>query len=314
MKALVFDRELQLCDLDPPVRSSEEVLIRVLKAGICNTDIEIINGYMNFHGILGHEFVGVVEDAEQRSLIGKRVTGEINLPCYQCEYCKQGHPRHCIHRDVLGILNKSGAFAEYLTLPEGNIHQVPDSISDDEAVFIEPLAAAFEILEQIHLKSTDRVLVLGDGKLGLLIARVLMNRCQLTVLGKHQEKISLLSGDSVHTALELEADQSFDYVVDATGSSNGLQVALGFVKAMGHIILKTTTHEMTNINLADVVIREIRVIGSRCGPFPPAIEALSKGKVQVKDLISHHFDFNNSLVAFETAAKKKTIKVILDIR
>ena len=313
MKALVFNRNLQLCDVECPVRSPDEALIRVLKAGICNTDIEIINGYMNFHGILGHEFVGVVEDSANTSLIGKRIVGEINLPCYHCEYCKQGNTRHCKNRNVLGILNKSGAFAEYLTLPEKNLHLVPESISDDEAVFVEPLAAAYEILEQIYLKSTDRVLVLGDGKLGLLIARVLMGQCQLSILGKHQEKLNLLSGCSVQTALELDADQSFDYVIDATGSSHGIQTSLGFVKAMGHVVLKTTTHDMSNINFSDIVIREIHVIGSRCGPFPPAIEALSTGKIQVEDLISHHFRLDDSLVAFERAGRKDAIKVILDI-
>lgn len=314
MKAITFKKNLQILDLDKPVPQENEALIRISKAGICNTDLEITKGYMDYEGIPGHEFVGVVEEAPVTSIIGKRVAGEINLGCGVCSFCLRGLSRHCLNRTVLGIAGKSGVFAEYVTLPVQNCHLLPDAISDDAAVFIEPLAAAFEILEQVHIKPLDKVLVLGDGKLGQLIAPVLsLAGCDVTVYGKHPFKLEKLKKYAVETITHLDTHQFYDVVVEATGSTTGISLALSQLKSRGTLVLKTTTKENPNIPFSEIVVREITLIGSRCGPFEPAIRALASGRIHVSDLITHRFSLDEGLKAFSAAVRKDAIKVILDV-
>src|SRR3989441_4419903 len=254
-----------------PSLGEGEALIRVLLAGICNTDLEIPRGYMAFEGVLGHEFVGIVEAVHEgpgatalTSLIGKRVVGEINAACHRadCLYCQHGMPTHCPNRTTLGIVNRDGAFAEYLVLPTRNLHLVPDNVSDEEAVFVEPLAANFEIVEQVHVKPTDSVVVLGDGKMGQLAAQVLvLSGCEVMMEGKHEENLALVGKRGVRTyvlanaySLELENGRNVDLVVECSGSAQGLEVALRLVRPRGTIILKSTVADMSKLHLAPIVI------------------------------------------------------------
>jgi len=315
MKAIHFDRALRCLDLPMPTADSREALIRLLKAGICNTDLEITRGYFGFRGVLGHEFVGVVEASNNRSLVGKRVVGEINVACGHCAYCEKQLQRHCPHRTVLGILNRDGAFREFLTLPEENLHIVPDSISDEEAVFTEPLAAACEILDQIEIRPSDRVAILGDGKLGLLIAMVLSHTgCDLSLLGKHSAKVALVEDYGVYllgpeTSRKLPRD--FDLVVEATGSPAGWEEALRLVKPRGRLVLKSTFHGSVAFNPAPLVVDEITVIGSRCGRFEPALELLQTRKVTPTRLVQHTLRLDEALQAFHLAQKPGVLKVLL---
>jgi threonine dehydrogenase-like Zn-dependent dehydrogenase len=239
MKAVVFDEDLRLViDRPMPEPGPGEALVRVSMAGVCNTDLELMKGYMGFSGVLGHEFVGVVEQApgEYAHLTGKRVVGEINLYCGSCETCLAGMPTHCTERSVLGILGKDGAMAEFLTLPARNLHVIPDCVRDDEAVFTEPLAAVFEILEQVHIRPTDRVLVMGDGKLGLLCALALrLTQCDITLLGKHEEKLAIAAAQGVKTVqlYSFAPDRVYDVVLEATGAAEGFSDALGYVRPRG---------------------------------------------------------------------------------
>lgn len=263
-----------------------EVAVRVLQAGICETDYQIVAGYMHFAGILGHEFVGV---AQSGPLAGQRVVGEINCGCGRCEACRGGLANHCPHRSVLGILNRDGAFADELWLPAGNLHAVPDAISTDAATFVEPLAAAFQIAEQVDLESEQRAVVLGDGRLGNLCAQVLrLSVGQVVVVGKHRSKLEVFRRQDFSTALLDEATRlgKHDLVVDCTGSASGLELALQLVRPRGTVVLKTTVAAAHTLSFAPVVIDEIRVIGSRCGPFPRALEALKRGEVDVRPLIT----------------------------
>ena len=313
MKALVFDDQLRLTEAAQPQPRPEEALIKVLLAGICNTDLEIVRGYMGFRGILGHEFVGVVEEASASEWIGKRVVGEINLACGTCEFCRRGLNRHCPNRSVLGILQKDGAFAEYLTLPRGNLFEVLDSISDEEAVFVEPLAASLEILEQVKIEPGWRVAVVGDGKLAILVAQVLkLTGCGLIVLGKHEEKLAILRAMGVATTFTTEPLQGkFDLVVEASGSPSGLPIALDLLRPRGILVFKSTFQGDLNFNPARMVIDEVTLIGSRCGPFAPAIRLLQNRLVNVRPLISHVLPFGDALKAFAVAQHKKTLKVLL---
>jgi len=317
MRALVFKEGLSFRDDYPqPVLNNNEALIRVIYAGICNTDIEITKGYMGFSGIPGHEFAGVVEKSSDSGLVGKRVAGEINIGCGTCTYCHRGLGNHCPARSVLGILNKNGAFADYLTLTANNLHILPDSISDEEAVFIEPLAAAFEILEQVDITSADKVCVLGDGKLGLLISQVLSTTgCALTTVGKHKEKLSILEKMNISTALApVPSERHFDIVIDSTGSQTGLETALSIVNPRGKVILKTTVAGSRPTDLNSIVIDEITVIGSRCGPFRPAIKALETKSVDVTPLISKVFPIEAGIEAMNYASQKGMMKVILNFK
>lgn len=313
MKALVFDGNLHLRhDVSRPARAAGEALIKVCMAGICQTDLEIIRGYMAFHGIPGHEFVGVVEESDNPSLMGKRVVGEINCVCGSCENCSAGLHRHCSRRTVMGIAGRDGAFAEYLVLPEKNIYPVPAAVSNEEAVFIEPLAACFRILEQVAIEKKHTVLVLGDGRLGLLCSQVLKTaQCQVTLLGRHWEKLSLVDGLGIKTGLIDEtAGELFDVAVDCTGSPDGIGFALQATKPRGIIVVKTTTAARRGLDLNSVVINEIRLLGSRCGPFPPAIQALEKKEIQVAPLISHVFAFDDALAGFQAATQKGCLKIL----
>ncbi|MCK4911502.1 MAG: alcohol dehydrogenase catalytic domain-containing protein [Thermodesulfovibrionales bacterium] len=319
MKAVVFDDALHLATDHPvpvPASTGGEALIRVSLAGICNTDLEIVHGYMGYKGVLGHEFVGVVEDAPDESLKGKRVVGEINLYCGKCAYCLGGMPSHCPSREVLGIMNRDGAMAEYVRLPIHNLHTVPDEVADMEAVFVEPLAAAFQVLEQVEFMEGDRVLVMGDGKLGLLIALVLKEytQAEVTLLGHHEYKMEIAGAKGVKTWLSSKGrpDAPYDFVVEATGTAEGFQQALSLLRPRGAVILKSTVAQWAKLNLAPIVINELTVIGSRCGPFAPAIKALAEKKINVCSLISETYPIDEAGEAFAHAQQKGVLKVLLD--
>jgi len=315
MKAVYLKEYLELKEIDPPIPGENDALIKVLMAGICNTDLEIINGYMDFEGVLGHEFVGVVEQAERLEWVGKRVCGEINLGCSKCLYCFKGLSRHCPHRSVLGILNHNGAFAEYLTLPVKNLHEVPTAIPDETAVFVEPLAAALEILEQVHIEPNHDVAVIGDGKLGLLICQTLkLTGCKLLLIGKHERKLVLAENWGVKTCkLEQLSLEKFDVVVEASGSPSGFSTAMKAVRPRGTIVLKSTYHGNLNLNVAAIVIDEINIVGSRCGPFETAIRILEHNLVDMQSLIDDILPVDRALEAFDCAKKKGTLKIILNV-
>jgi threonine dehydrogenase-like Zn-dependent dehydrogenase len=316
MRALVFDNELQYrTDYPEPVPDDNEALVKIRYAGICNTDIEITKGYMRFTGVLGHEFVGVVETSRGHDLSGKRVVAEINHGCGKCIYCENSMPTHCRKRSVLGILKKDGVFADYASLPEENLHVIPDSVSDEEAVFVEPLAAAFQITEQIPITDKDRVCVLGDGKLGLLAAQVLSaTGCGLLVVGNHNEKLSILDELGIKTRLASSFNENgFDIVVDCTGSLSGIRAALRAVRPRGKIVLKTTVAKKGMMDLNAIVINEIALIGSRCGPFSPAINAIKNRQIDLYPLISREYGIEDGIKAFQYAARRDALKVVLKI-
>ncbi|MFQ6001483.1 MAG: alcohol dehydrogenase catalytic domain-containing protein, partial [Anaerolineae bacterium] len=313
MRALLYDGELRLLpDYPRPKPPPGEALIRVSLAGICNTDLEIAKGYMGFQGVLGHEFVGIVEEAEKEWL-GKRVVGEINCYCGECPLCRRGLFTHCPERTTLGIWGRDGAFAEYLTLPLANLHPVPEEIPDEDAVFVEPLAAALEIVEQIPVKPTDRVILLGDGKLGLLVAQVLaLQACDLLAVGHHAHKLEILKRRGIATHLgEGSLERSFDIVVDCTGNPEGFAQALALLRPRGTLVLKSTYHGETEVDLSHLVIDEITLIGSRCGPLVPALELLRRGLVDVASLISATLPLDEGIRAFQLAEKGETLKVLL---
>jgi threonine dehydrogenase-like Zn-dependent dehydrogenase len=297
-------------DHPDPVLAPGEVLLNVTHCGICDTDVQLAAGYMGFRGVLGHEFVGT-DDA------GNRFAAEINNVCGKCEFCAKGMGNHCPHRSVLGILNHDGAMAERVAVPRANLHAIPDSVSDREAVFVEPLAAAFRILDQISVAKTDRVAVLGDGKLGILCAWVLAEASdRTTLIGKHAAKMDR-AGDGVErvlleTALERFA-KSFDLVVDATGNASGLETACRLVRPRGTVCLKTTIAAQHALSLAPIVIDEITVVGSRCGPFVPAIEALAAHRFDVERLVDAVYPLDSAEEAFRHAARKGAAKIILEI-
>jgi threonine dehydrogenase-like Zn-dependent dehydrogenase len=287
-------------------------LVKVELAGICSTDLQILKGYMGFTGVPGHEFVGRVSDGPA-PFIGKRVVSEINFSCGQCENCRRGLGRHCPNRSVMGIANADGAFAEYVAVPAENLHAVPDNVSDEEAVFAEPLAAAFEILTQIQLDPGDEVLVLGDGKLGNLCAQALrLTGAKVTALGKHAEKLQLIKNAGVRTLLLTDwRPRWFDVVVEATGAESGLQFALSAVRPRGTIILKSTIAGNHQLSLAPVVINEVNVVGSRCGPFPDALEALASKRVSVTPLIEQIYSLADGIEALRHAARPGAKKILL---
>jgi len=313
MRAVVLNEHgLSVTDRPIPAPLPGEVLVRVMKAGLCETDLQLIRGYMGFRGVLGHEFVGIAESGQFR---GQRVVGEINCACRQCDTCRAGLMTHCPHRSVLGILNHDGAFAEFVSVPEVNLHAVPDSVSTEHAVFTEPLAAAFQILEQIPIDKSQRVIVLGDGRLGNLCAQVLSaTGCHLTVLGKHTRKLSLLARRGIDTALvnDVLFEREADVVVDCTGSAGGFQVAVKLLKPRGTLVLKTTVAGTPPLSLAPLVIDEITVIGSRCGPFVPALRALKEQRVDVDSLIEGTYSLNNAIAAFERATSTPTLKLLFE--
>lgn len=316
MKAVTYDRKLSLSEV-PKLRFYEnETLIRVTHAGICNTDHEITAGYVpGFSGIIGHEFIGIVEESETSDLIGKRVTAEINCACGSCEYCRQGLGRHCPKRTVLGIIGRSGAMAEYVSVPVENVVTIPDEIPDERAVFIEPLAAALEILEQLPITPKHTVLLIGDGKLALLIAYVLASTgCRTTIVGKHPEKLAKVR----HLDLEIQTldrftNGAYDIVVEAAGKPAAFDTALRNVKPRGTIVLKSTYAERITIDMAPVVVNEITLIGSRCGRFPAAIRFLEEHKPALENLISDRFPLSRAEEAFVRSAESKSLKVVLTV-
>ena len=296
-----------------PVPAAEEVMVRVTRAGVCETDLQLIKGYMGFRGVLGHEFVGV---AESGPLAGQRVVGEINCACWQCDTCRSGFPTHCPNRTVLGILNHDGAFADLIAVPQRNLHRVPDAIPDDIAVFTEPVAAAFQIPAQIEIAGSERIVVLGDGRLGNLCAQVLASMAdEVLVIGKHREKLALLDAMGLKTALLSDdlPQRSFDIVVDCTGSESGLPAALKLVRPRGTIVLKTTVAGTQTLAWAPFVIDEVTLVGSRCGPFDRALNALEHGLVDVEPLITDRFSLSDGLKALQKAQQKGVLKVLIEM-
>jgi alcohol dehydrogenase len=329
MQALLFDGQLRLAnDYPEPTLAPGEALIRPSLVGICNTDIEITRGYMGFRGVLGHEFVGVVQACHDRAWVGRRVVGEINAACRRCAACARGDESHCPERTTLGIDRRDGAMAELFSLPIDCLHEVPDGVPDEAAVFTEPLAAALEILEQSHIRPTDRVAVVGDGKLGLLCAQALrLPGCEVVMVGRHPERWELLHGLGVATAhvsgfdkRRLTNDEhgdvhivpsSFDVVVDCTGQPSGLAAARALVRPRGRLALKSTFAADSGLNLSMVVVDEVQLLGSRCGPFAPALRLLERGLVQVQPLIAGRFSLRDGIEAF--AMTNRRLKMLLEI-
>ena len=300
-----------------PEPLGDEALIRVSLAGICATDLELIRGYMNFRGVPGHEFVGVVAGPEAHPLLGCRVVGEINCGCGNCPWCAGGMERHCPERSVLGILNRPGAFAEYTCLPSRNLHPVPDAVGDEAAVFCEPLAACFEVLEQFPEIVEREVLVIGDGRLGLLQTQVLHTAgARVGLLGRHPEKMALLASLEIPVWSDpaqavCSEGEKWPVVVEATGSAEGFSLAVSKTKPRGVLVLKSTVASEARLNLSSVVVDEITVLGSRCGPFAPAIRALETGAIRTSSMVHGCFALRNAPEAFEKDREKGIIKVLL---
>ena len=305
--------QIHVINTAAPGRLPGYALLRMKLAGICNTDLELQRGYYGFCGIPGHEFVAEVIEADNRALAGKRVAGEINLACRACEFCNAGLERHCPNRTVLGIVRHPGAFAEFLTLPETNLHVLPDGISDEQAVFIEPLAAACEILEQAAIPPGARVAVLGDGKLGLLIAQVLHGHgADVTLYGHHDHKLAIVRRKGIEGATSFEIPgELYPFVVESTGSGDGLRQAISMTRPRGTVILKSTLHNPVTLDTAPVIVNEISLAGSRCGRFEPAIELLKSEAVDVKSLLSGEFPLSQAVEAFAEAQKRGVLKVLL---
>jgi threonine dehydrogenase-like Zn-dependent dehydrogenase len=296
-----------------PRRPAGFALIRLLFGGICNTDLELQRGYYGFRGTPGHEFVGEVLDADDRRWIGERVVGEINLACGKCQWCARGLGRHCPRRRVLGIVKQPGAFREFLTLPERNLHRVPREIPSEEAVFVEPLAAACEILDQVRIPAGAPVAVLGDGKLGLLASQVLQaHGAKVHQYGRHPDKLRIAAqmGVSTEVAKKLPVAK-YEYVVEATGSSEGLRQAVQMTQPRGTVVLKSTVHGLVAIDSAPVIVNEITLVGSRCGRFEPALRLLKNRKVRVDGMISEVLPLKDAPGAFREAAKPGVLKVLL---
>ena len=314
MKSLWLENEKlsYRADLPKPTKANE-ALIRVRLAGICGTDLEMVRGYYPFSGVPGHEFVGEVIEAEDKSWIGQRVAGEINVSCGICEQCQSGRKSHCENRTVLGIVNRDGIFAEYVTLPTRNLHRVPDSVSDEKAVFTELLAAALEIPQEVHIRPTDRILLIGAGRFGQLIAQVLqLTGADLHVVARHplqqnllkERGIKLIAGESVQP-------QRWDVVVDATGSVSGFGLARQAIRPRGTLVMKSTYKGDMQVNFSSIVVDEINIVGSRCGPFAPALRLLEKGLINPLGMITAEYPLEDGLKAFEKAAERGALKVLL---
>jgi len=299
----------------PQPKKENEALIKIRKAGICSTDLELVKGYYPYTGILGHEFVGEVVSASDSAWLGSRVVGDINAVCGLCEACRNGRSTHCENRTVLGIANRDGIFAEYTTLPLENLHRVPDSVSDEMAVFTEPLAAALEIQEQIQIKPTDRVLVVGAGRLGQLIAQTLaLTGCDLHVVARHSLQQNLLTARGIRITSEVEIQpHKWDIVVEVTGSSDGFNLARKAIRPRGTLVMKSTYKGDVTVNFSSIVVDEINIIGSRCGPFEPALRLMEKREVDPTVLIMDEYKLGNGLKAFEKAAQPGVLKVLVEI-
>ena len=320
MKALVYDNELKLDKNYPnPTVKDDEVLIKTSMVGICNTDYEITQGYMGYKGVIGHEFVGVVCEVGKnvdKTLLNKRVVGEINCACNDCSWCHQGLQRHCPNRSTLGIWQKDGCFSEYFTLPKENVIEISDNIDDTTATFTEPLAAAYEILEQVHIKPDAKVAILGDGKLGLCISLVFSAlNIDYIHIGKHEEKLAISKNLGAKTMLlseiKEEDKKSFDVVVEATGSTGGFETSASLVKPRGTLVLKSTIVAREGLNLASIVVDEVNIVGSRCGQFRPILRLLEKGKIDVKPLVNAVYGVDEFEKAFEENSKRGSLKVLV---
>jgi threonine dehydrogenase-like Zn-dependent dehydrogenase len=312
--ALHFDgNEARVREVEAPAPLEDAALVRVTLAGVCDTDLQLVKGYMGFRGILGHEFVGTVAEGPDE-LRDRRVVGEINFACTSCPVCAAGMQRHCPSRRVLGILDADGAFAEFVRIPVSNLHCVPDSVSDATAVFAEPLAAAFEVLEQVTVRPRQECVVLGDGKLGLLVAQVLAGAgANVLAVGKHPSKLALLERRGIATTTLADwTGQPASLVVEATGSPEGFARAVASVEPKGTLVLKTTLAESPAVDLSPLVINEVTVVGSRCGPFPPALRALENADVDVAPLISDRVALGDAARALELAAAPGALKVLID--
>jgi threonine dehydrogenase-like Zn-dependent dehydrogenase len=313
----VEKKKLAVKEVEKP-EAGREALVRVLLSGICNTDLEIARGYAGFKGTIGHEFVGIVEESPDAALVGKRVVGEINAGCGECELCAAGDPRHCPNRTVLGIVGRDGAHAEFLRLPVVNLFPVPDIVVDEHAVFTEPLAAACGIMERVAIKSSQRVAVIGDGKLGLLCAQAIaLSGAAVLLIGKHAEKLRIAERRGIETALGKTAakrKREFDVVVEASGSASGFVGALELLRPRGTLVLKSTFQGPGNfdeIDQARLVVDEISIVGSRCGRFQPALDLLKKGAIELDGLISEEYPLARGVFAMDRASRKGIMKVFL---
>ena len=316
MLALVCDGKCVLkTDYDKPRPASDEVLVAVRTAGICRTDLEILAGYMDFRGVMGHEFVGTVVEGPARWK-NKRVTAEINCACGRCDMCTRGLANHCRHRTVLGIDGHDGVFAEYVAVPVGNLHEIPEGLDDEQAVFVEPLAAALQIVRQVEIRCSDSVVVLGDGRLGQLVARVIKDMLGgARMVGRHAERLTAAAKQGIETvAVEQFVPRAeADVVIDATGRAAGFDLAMRTVRPRGTIVLKSTFAGGKALDLAPLVVNELTVVGSRCGPFGEAIEALATGRIDPAALVSKRFPLSQAIAAVEAAGRPENIKVLIDV-
>lgn len=315
MRALIYDEALRLeSSAADPAPGCNEALIRVQRAGICNTDLELLRGLYNFSGILGHEFVGTVVQGPAEWL-GRRVVGEINVSCNVCDFCRRGIPSQCRNRTTVGINGHPGVFADYVCLPARNLHAVPEAVGDDAAVFVEPLAAALQILEAVQIPPSQRVVVIGVGKLGMLVAQVLkLTGADLTAVVRHTRQADLLSRWGITAAHihDLERE-SVQVVIDCTGQAEGFASALSLVEPRGTLVLKSTYQGLPPVDMTQIVVREIRLIGSRCGPFDAALRLLRAGLVDVESLIEARYSLDDAPLALAHAAQQGALKVLLDI-
>ena len=315
MRGIVFDG--QKCwvngGLPDPSLESDQALLRIRRAGICNTDLEIVKGYMGFTGVLGHEFVAEVQRGPDH-LFGRRVVGEINVACHDCEYCRRGVPSQCSRRTTVGIDRHDGAFADYLALAVRNLYVVPDSVSDDQAVFVEPLAAALQILEAVHISPLDRVVLIGAGKLGLLCAQVIrLLGAELAVVVRRERPARLLEQWGILSLSQDEVpERSADVVIDCTGTESGFAAALNIVKPRGTLVLKSTYAGLPQADLTRIAVDEIKVVGSRCGPFPAALRLLANGLIDCQPLIDDRYALDDAMAAFEAAASPGALKILLE--
>jgi threonine dehydrogenase-like Zn-dependent dehydrogenase len=321
MKALYFDgTDFAFRDVPEPEPADGESLIRIKLAGICATDIEIGRGYMQYTGIPGHEFVGVVEQSSNASLVGKRIVGEINCACGSCAFCRLGHPRHCSERTVLGILGRDGCFAEYIVLPDKNLHLLPESMTDFEGVMVEPTAAAFRVVQQLPNLPGKRVAVTGDGKLGLLVAQALAcEGASVCLLGNHPERRRIVAGRGIEFCPSASVNDAamqgaFPAAVECTGTPDGPAAALSLLSPLGILVLKTTVTQPLHLPSQRLVVDEISVIGSRCGPFPRAIEALEKKEVEVEAMFDRSFPLEQAAEALKHAAKPGILKTFMTMK
>jgi threonine dehydrogenase-like Zn-dependent dehydrogenase len=316
MRALwLEERTLRLRDdVERPAPPPGEAVVRVRTAGVCNTDLELMEGYYPYTGIPGHEFVGVVEEAPSApEWVGRRVVGEINAACGTCATCRAGRPTHCERRTVLGIVNRHGAFATHLSLPVDNLHEVPAGMPDEIAVFTEPTAAALEIQEQVRVGPSNRVVVVGPGKLGHLVARtVAATGCELLVIGRSSRPLELLASRGIRTGTRTALEpRAADLAIECTGSPEGLEIAREAVRPRGTIVLKSTYHGRTSVDMAPFVVDEITLVGSRCGPFAPALETLAGGTLDPRPLVDAHYDLADAVAAFAHAAKPGVLKILV---